>query len=333
MKTCALFAALLLAIPAFPQSKIDFLQLGRSYTEMFYEGKAAEIWQGLSPDMKKVFSEPGGILGMQLGVKGDNGDETTILSERVLLEQNIVLYQRVVMYQKITSPMMVEWDFDQSGVVVGFFIRANVAADTQYLDYKDQAALRLPFKGNWLVTSGGRTVDENHHASSIDQRFADDIVAIRHNRTFSGEGTLLEQYYCYGRPILSPGVGTVVGVTNGIPDNPINAPFDSPPAGNFVVIDLGNSEYVFLAHLKLGSIRVKIGDKVQPGQRIGKCGNSGNSPIPHLHIHMQTTPELFKGEGLPLQFQNLLVDKKFVSATELERGQIVSDKTPDNPTH
>ena len=206
-------------------------------------------------------------------------------------------------------------------MVVGFFIKANVAADSQFLDYKDQTSLRLPFKGNWLVLSGGRTVDENHHASSIDQRFAVDVAAIKHGRTFSDEGTRLEQYYCFGQPILAPAAGTVVDVTNGIPDNPINAPFDSPPAGNFVVIDFGNSEYVFLAHLRLGSLRVKIGDKVHQGQRIGSCGNSGNSPVPHLHMHMQNTPVLFKGEGLPMQFQNYTADKKFVSAAELTAGK------------
>ena len=328
MKTSALFAALLLALPAFPQSKIDFLQKGRDYTNLFYEGKAAEIWQNLSPDMKTVFGEPGGILGMQLQVKSANGDETQVLSEHVLLQENIVIYERVVMFQKLTVPMMVQWSFDQSGVVVGFFIKGDVAADSQYLDYKDKAALRLPFNGNWLVISGGRTVEENHHASSIDQRFAVDIAAIKHGRTFSGEGTLLEQYYCFGQPILAPGAGTVVGVTNGIPDNPINAPFDSPPGGNFVVIDLGNSEYVFLAHLELGSIRVKIGDKVQAGQRIGRCGNSGNSPVPHLHIHLQTTPVLFMGDGLPMQFQNFLADKKFITTAELDRGQIIRNKKP-----
>ncbi len=332
MKTRALVAILILASPLFAQKKIDFLQAGRDYTNLFYEGKANEIWQDLSPDMKKVLSEPGAILGMQLEMKGEDGDETKVLSEHILLEQqNFVTYQRVVMYQKLTIPMLIQWTFDPNGVIVGFFIKGDVAADSKYLDYHDQAALRLPFNGTWLVLSGGRTVDENHHASTLDQRFADDIAAIKHNRTFSGDGTRLGQYYCFGQPVFAPGAGTVADVTTGIPDNPVNAPFDSPPAGNYVVIDLGNSEYVFMAHLKLGSIKVKVGQKVEPGDRIGRCGNSGNSPVPHLHIHLQNTPVLFHGEGLPLQFQNFLANKKFVDSGELDQGQIIRDKSVTEP--
>jgi hypothetical protein len=184
----------------------------------------------------------------------------------------------------------------------------------------------LPFKGNWLVLSGGRSVAENHHAGTVDQRFAADIATIKHGRTFSGDGTRLEQYFCFGRPILAPGDGTVVEVNDGIPDNPINAPFDSPPSGNFVMIDYGNSEYSLLAHLKLGSIKVKVGDKVQPGHKIGQCGNSGNATVPHLHIHLQNTPVLFKGEGLPLQFQTYIANKKFVNTGEPVTGQIIRDK-------
>ena len=41
------------------------------------------------------------------------------------------------------------------------------------------------------------------------------------------------------------------------------------------------------------------GESVAAGQLIGRCGNSGNSSEPHLHFHLQTTPELGTGEGLP----------------------------------
>jgi len=326
MKTCVLFVALLLATPAFAQSQIDFLQAGRDYTNLFYDGKANEIWMNLSPEMKKVFSEPGGILGMQLQMKGEEGAETGVISEHVLLQGDVVLYQRIVTYQKITPPMIVQWTFDHSGLVTGFFIRSAVPGESQFLDYKDKVALRLPFNGNWSVLSGGRSVAENHHASSVDQRFAADLTTIRHGRIFSGDGARLEQYYCFGRPILAPAAGTVVQVMDGIPDNPIHAPFDSPPAGNFVILDYGNSEYSLMAHFRLGSITVKAGDKVHPGEKIGKCGNSGNAAVPHLHIHLQNTPVLFEGQGLPMQFQNYIANKKFVSVGEPVTGQIIRNK-------
>jgi murein DD-endopeptidase MepM/ murein hydrolase activator NlpD len=328
MKKCALFLALILAAPVFAQKKIDFLQEGRDFTNLFYDGKANEIWMNLSPPMKKVFSEADAILGLQLQMKSENGAESSVIEEHVLLQGDFVVYQRMVMFQKNPTPMMVQWSFDNTGLVVGFYIRPGAAGESHFLDYKDKVALRLPFKGNWLVLSGGRSVAENHHASTVDQRFAADITTIKHGRIFSGDGTRLEQYFCYGQRVLAPGDGTVVEVHDGIPDNPINAPLASPPAGNFVMIDYGNSEFSLMAHLKLGSIKVKAGDKVRSREKIGKCGNSGNASVPHLHMHMQNTPVLFEGEGLPLQFQDYLADKKFVKTGEPVTGQVIRDEPP-----
>ena len=327
MKTCAIFLTLLLAAPVFAQTKqIDFLQVGRNYTNLFYDGKSADIWMNLSPEMKKVFGEPDGILGMHLQMKKQFGDEAEAIDEKVMFQGEVIQYQRLVRFQKDPAAMMVQWSFDRNGVIVGFYVRPVAAAESHFLDYKDKVALRLPFKGSWLVLAGGRSVSENQHAGTVDQRFAYDLTAIRHGRVFFGDGTRPEQYFCFGQPILAPGAGTVVAANDGIPDNPINAPFDSPPAGNLVVIDFGNSEYSFLAHLKLGSVRVKVGDKVQQGQRIGKCGSSGDATVPHLHIHLQDTPILFKGEGLPIQFQSYTAGKQFVSAGEPVRGQTIRNK-------
>jgi len=39
-----------------------------------------------------------------------------------------------------------------------------------------------------------------------------------------------------------------------------------------------------------GSITVKKGESIKTGQIIGKCGNSGRSPYPHLHFQLQTMP-------------------------------------------
>lgn len=45
--------------------------------------------------------------------------------------------------------------------------------------------------------------------------------------------------------------------------------------------------YSLSAHLRQGSILVKAGQAVSAGQKIGECGNSGNSSEPHLHFHLQ----------------------------------------------
>ena len=328
MKTLTLFLALLAARPAFPQTKIDFLQKGRDFTNLFYERKSNEIWAALSPQMRNLFGEADAILGFYLQIKAQDGPESTVLEEHVRVQEDLVEYERIAVFQKVSAPMIVQWTFDRAGVVVGFVVHSSAVANSQFLDYQDNAALRLPFNGTWLILSAGGSVAENHHADSVDQRFAVDVAAIRHARTFSGDGSRPEQYFCFGKPVLAPAAATVAAIHDGVPDNPVNAPFAGPAPGNFVVLDLGNSEYFFLAHLKLGSIQVQSGDKLQPGQKIAQCGNSGNSPVPHLHMHMQNTPDIFKGEGLPMQFRKYLAGKKLVDSAELKSGEIIrnSDK-------
>jgi murein DD-endopeptidase MepM/ murein hydrolase activator NlpD len=325
MKFWALIFLLVLNPRVSAQSSIDFLQLGRNYTALFYGGTIGDIWTHFSPQMKNLFGNPDAVFGMHLQVAGQLGAETRIIDERATRLGEAYVYQREVMFQKSVAPMMVQWSFDGDGTVVGFFIQQFVPATSKSFDYKDAARLRLPFKGSWLVLNGGRNPIENRHAASTDQRFAYDLATIKHQRTFSGDGNRLEQHYCYGRAVLSPGNGRVVEAKDGIPDNIINAPFASPPEGNHVIIDHGNSEYSVLAHFKLGSLKVKVGDNVKAGQKLGECGNSGNSPTPHLHVHLQNTPVIFEGEGLPMQFRDYSADKVFVVSGEPVRGQIVSD--------
>jgi len=40
-----------------------------------------------------------------------------------------------------------------------------------------------------------------------------------------------------------------------------------------------------LAHMQPHSTKLKIGDKVLAGDKIGLVGNTGNTEEPHLHIH------------------------------------------------
>ena len=66
--------------------------------------------------------------------------------------------------------------------------------------------------------------------------------------------------------------------------------------------------FVFLCHLQPGSLLVKAGDRVAAGQPLGRVGNSGNTSEPHVHVHLQDSPDDFMGEGVPLYFWHCLVD-------------------------
>ena len=83
-----------------------------------------------------------------------------------------------------------------------------------------------------------------------------------------------------------------------------------------------------LAHLKRGSIVVKVGDNVKRGQLLGKCGNSGNSSEPHLHYHLQNSPVLQDGLGIKCVFQKVVVTKNGKTETRTNfspmKGEIIS---------
>ncbi len=76
------------------------------------------------------------------------------------------------------------------------------------------------------------------------------------------------------------------------------------------MLRVAENEYLYLCHLKPGSVRVKKGDIVVAGQEIARIGNSGNTSEPHLHIHLQD--DLDFGEGLPLYFYGYTSDGKYI---------------------
>jgi hypothetical protein len=201
---------------------------------------------------------------------------------------------------------------------------------------------QLPADGELLVGWGGQTEFQNYHATTPAQRHALDILAWEDGATFSGDGTTNEQYHIWGRTALAPVAGTVVTVDDQYPDiEPLVAsmsagtatPIASPvagepathPAGNHVVIQAGETEYLFYGHLQQGSIQVAEGDQVQAGDPIGLVGNSGNTSEPHIHIHVQTERELFLPEayGLPMVLTGYSANDEPVDEGMPVRGQFI----------
>ena len=108
-----------------------------------------------------------------------------------------------------------------------------------------------------------------------------------------------------------------------LPDNAPGHMDSEHAAGNHVVLDLGHGEYALIAHLERGSVVVKVGDRVRTGQLLGRCGNSGNTSEPHVHIHVQDGPILFLYKGLPVEFSDYFADGKRVAHGIPLQGQFV----------
>ncbi len=173
---------------------------------------------------------------------------------------------------------------------------------------KHQTKLYLPFKGKWLVAWGGDTKELNQHHDVDNQRFAFDFLGVgADGNTRKGNSNTNEDYNAFGREIDAPADGTVTDVITGVRDNVPGSMNPYSALGNAVFIQHSDYEVSVLAHLKLGSINVKIGEKVLAGQKIGLCGNSGNSSEPHLHYHLQNTPIIQDGTGIKCYFQKVNV--------------------------
>src|SRR5262249_25453278 len=130
-------------------------------------------------------------------------------------------------------------------------------------------------------------------------------------------------YFCYGKNLLAPAPGRIISAVDGLPDNVPGTMDPRHPAGNYVIIDHGKSEFSLLAHLQPGSLAVHEGQAVTSGQIVGRCGNSGNSSEPHLHYHLQNGPRFGDADGLPAQFRDYLVDGHAVVSGEPVQGQTV----------
>jgi len=204
-----------------------------------------------------------------------------------------------------------------------FYSLRHRPAPSRFLDYETKTRLRLPFEGEWYVYWGERSVAQNQHCVARDQRFAYDFVILKDGRPFHGTGEKNDEYYCFGRPVVAPGAGLVVSAAAEFPDNLPGVMSPLQPMGNHVILDHGNGEFSFLVHLRQGSVQVKLGSPVAPGDRVGECGNSGNSSEPHLHYHLQTTAILFHGEGLPAFFCDYAADGKTISRGEPIAGETI----------
>jgi murein DD-endopeptidase MepM/ murein hydrolase activator NlpD len=76
-----------------------------------------------------------------------------------------------------------------------------------------------------------------------------------------------------GTPVESPAAGRVIAASSG------------HDYGRHVMLDHGNGVRSLYGHLK--QLDVKVGQRVEKGQVIGRVGSSGRSTGPHLHYEVQ----------------------------------------------
>lgn len=179
-----------------------------------------------------------------------------------------------------------------------------IAYPASLTEMEPAITVRAPADGPLKVLWGGESLGTNYHAAFADQRWAYDLT----RAPYLTGSSRLEDYGCYGLPVVAPIDAVVSSTHDGEPDNVPGVASNNleAPEGNRVVLRLATGTYLILAHLQPGSLQVAAGDVVAAGQVLARCGNSGNTSEPHLHLHHQrqdpaVTP-MNLAEGLPLFF-------------------------------
>lgn len=147
--------------------------------------------------------------------------------------------------------------------------------------------LQLPFRGAWVCTQGN---DGEHTHQGAWRHGLDFEVADAEGVRGRGTGDRLEDWYCYKLPVLAMAAGTVVRVVDGHADNTVGHVDTEHNWGNLVLVQHAPNLFSMVAHLSPGTLKVVEGQQVSAGQELGQCGSSGRSPVPHLHVQLQSTP-------------------------------------------
>lgn len=188
--------------------------------------------------------------------------------------------------------------------------------------------LAYPFSGHWLVQNSPANRVPSHGTRRFATSYAIDFVPVDENdRTapFTLSSLLRpeppERFPGFGRPILAPVEGTVVAAHDSELDHPAYRGLPSigyaltqhrratagwiALAGNHVFIESGGI-VVALCHLRQGSIEVQPGQQVRLGDMLARCGNSGNSTEPHLHVQAIDDRDIQRASAVPMTFNGAL---------------------------
>lgn len=210
----------------------------------------------------------------------------------------------------VLNPLLSTQDVLQS--TSGWFAKRRYdGALPDAASYDQRADYRLPVDGTWTVLNGSPVQEHSHSWSLVNQRYAYDLVITDEDGRTRPAGTAatVENYYCYDEPVLAPADGVVVDAYDGAPESARAGGFCHPIKGDirgcFVVLQHAPDEFCSLVHLRPGSVRVEPGDEVAAGDEVGRCGHTGNSSEPHLHVQVQDNPTFELAASLPVQFSDV----------------------------
>jgi hypothetical protein len=322
---CAFGCGSASAATATPIDSTTAFSRARALAPRVGRAESGPLWSAFDDAMRAAMGDSIRFDAMLTGILVETGPLLEIIEERLDRERTMWVYRARCRFKNSEAPLLMLMAFAPDGRVAGLAVQPDTPQEypSTKMDYQTRTELDLPFHGEWYVVWGGRYIDDNYHAVSKSQRFAQDLLVLKDDETHSGDGSKLTDYYAYGQEVLAPGAGTIVWACDSLPDQPIGTRNPAQPIGNGVIIDHGDGEFSVLAHMQPGSLRVRVGDTVDANTVLGLVGNSGNTTEPHIHYHLMDGPDMATADGLPVRFKEVVVDGKTVPWAELVRGETV----------
>lgn len=140
----------------------------------------------------------------------------------------------------------------------------------------------------------------------IPGRYAIDWVALDAAGRYASDPDRVASWYGYGVDVLAVADAVVAAVRDDVPEVASVAAQTKhaigDATGNYVALDLGHDRFAFYEHLKPGSLRVRVGQRVRRGEVLGALGFTGDSTGPHLHLHVADANAPLDAEGVPYVF-------------------------------
>jgi murein DD-endopeptidase MepM/ murein hydrolase activator NlpD len=208
----------------------------------------------------------------------------------------------------------------------------QVTSSVPVHSYVSPIAYQAPLEGEWLMQAIPGV--QSHHRFSPPTEFALDFFKLgTDGHIVHGDPLDARNFYGYGALVLVAAAGTVTAV---IADQKqdraaltrragesreefgkrveefhlltMRKNFRAANAGNLVTIRHekdGVVEYSSYGHLKAGSVRLKVGDLVTPGDVVGEVGDTGDSNAVHLHFQINAGADAFTSKSVPVAFANM----------------------------
>ncbi|WP_250446239.1 M23 family metallopeptidase [Actinotalea sp. C106] len=207
--------------------------------------------------------------------------------------------------------------------LMGLLLVALFLAATLLPRRLDVPALLLdsPVQGPWEALNSPATKTPSHGTHGYGQTYAVDLVHTPADdpRPTFGQGRAMRpptDYPAFDQPVHAVADGVVSRTSDRYRDHRSRSTWlavafmmiegvvrelggPGPVLGNHLVLRLADGSHVVYAHLRRGSLGVRAGQQVRAGQVVARCGNSGNSSEPHLHVQRCDVARVSRAVGLP----------------------------------